>query len=91
MVRSCYHDSFNHVPVQCTFTTGFARMGHPCLGSWVTDGLGSENENLPAFMVMATTGDGKGGPRRIDRPRAKPTPDRERVKDDESREPFSSS
>src|SRR5437868_9256124 len=42
--------------------TGFARMGRPCLGSWVTYGLGSESENLPAFVVMATTGDVKGGP-----------------------------
>jgi hypothetical protein len=37
-------------------------MGKPCLGSWVTYGLGSDSENLPAFVVMATTGDVKGGP-----------------------------
>src|SRR5258708_27840820 len=37
-------------------------MGHPCLGSWMTYGLGSESDNLPAFVVMATTGDVKGGP-----------------------------
>ena len=42
--------------------TGHSRMGRPCLGSWVTYGLGSEAENLPAFVVMATTGDIKGGP-----------------------------
>src|SRR5437879_1792060 len=41
---------------------GSSRMGRPCLGSWVTYGLGSESENLPAFVVMATTGDVKGGP-----------------------------
>src|SRR5216684_3808568 len=57
VVRSCYHDSFNHAPAQYMLNTGFARMGHPCLGSWVTYGLGSESENLPAFVVMATTGD----------------------------------
>src|SRR5579885_2622603 len=62
VVRSCYHDSFNHAPAQYMVSTGFSRMGHPCLGSWVTYGLGSENENLPAFVVMATTGDVKGGP-----------------------------
>jgi uncharacterized protein (DUF1501 family) len=62
VVRSCYHDSFNHAPAQYMLNTGFARMGHPCLGSWVTYGLGSESENLPAFVVMATTGDVKGGP-----------------------------
>jgi hypothetical protein len=43
-------------------STGSARMGHPCLGSWVTYGLGSESDNLPAFVVLATTGDVKGGP-----------------------------
>jgi hypothetical protein len=62
VVRSCYHDSFNHAPAQYALNTGFSRMGHPCLGSWVTYGLGSESENLPAFVVMATTGDVKGGP-----------------------------
>jgi uncharacterized protein (DUF1501 family) len=62
VVRSCYHDSFNHAPAQYMLNTGFSRMGHPCLGSWVTYGLGSESENLPAFVVMATTGDVKGGP-----------------------------
>ncbi len=62
VVRSCYHDSFNHAPAQYMMSTGFSRMGKPCLGSWVTYGLGSESENLPAFVVMATTGDVKGGP-----------------------------
>jgi uncharacterized protein (DUF1501 family) len=62
IVRSCYHDSFNHAPAQYMLNTGAARMGKPCLGSWVVYGLGSESENLPAFVVMATTGDVKGGP-----------------------------
>ncbi len=62
IVRSCYHDSFNHAPAQYMLNTGHSRMGRPCLGSWVTYGLGSESENLPAFVVMATTGDVKGGP-----------------------------
>jgi uncharacterized protein (DUF1501 family) len=62
VVRSCYHDSFNHAPAQYMLNTGFPRMGRPCLGSWVTYGLGSPSENLPAFVVMATTGDVKGGP-----------------------------
>jgi uncharacterized protein (DUF1501 family) len=62
VARSCYHNSFNHSPAQYVLNTGSARMGHPCLGSWVTYGLGSESENLPAFVVMATTGDVKGGP-----------------------------
>jgi hypothetical protein len=62
VVRSCYHHSFNHAPAQYMLTTGVSRMGRPCLGSWVTYGLGSESDNLPAFVVMATTGDVKGGP-----------------------------
>jgi len=62
VVRSCHHDSFNHAPAQYMLNTGSARMGHPCLGSWVTYGLGSESANLPAFVVLATTGDVKGGP-----------------------------
>jgi hypothetical protein len=62
VVRSCYHESFNHAPAQYMLNTGFARQGYPCLGSWVTYGLGSPSETLPAFVVMATTGDVKGGP-----------------------------
>jgi uncharacterized protein (DUF1501 family) len=62
VVRSCFHDSFNHAPAQYMLNTGHSRMGRPCLGSWVTYGLGSVSENLPAFVVMATTGDVKGGP-----------------------------
>ncbi len=62
IIRSCYHESFNHSPAQYMLNTGHSRMGRPCIGSWVTYGLGSEAENLPAFVVMATTGDTKGGP-----------------------------
>jgi hypothetical protein len=62
VIRSCYHDAFNHAPAQYLLSTGSARMGRPCLGSWVSYGLGSESENLPGFVVMATTGDVKGGP-----------------------------
>ena len=67
VIRSCYHDSFNHAPAQYMMSTGFPRMGRPSLGSWVTYGLGSESENLPAFVVMANTGDVKGGPPVYDR------------------------
>jgi uncharacterized protein (DUF1501 family) len=62
IVRSCHHESFNHAPAQYMMNTGSSRMGHPCLGSWVTYGLGSVSENLPAFVVLATTGNVKGGP-----------------------------
>jgi len=62
VIRSCYHESFNHAPAQYMMNTGVSRMGRPCMGSWVTYGLGSASDNLPAFVVMATTGDVKGGP-----------------------------
>ena len=62
VVRSCYHESFNHAPAQYMVSTGSSRMGFPSLGSWVTYGLGSESDNLPAFVVMTTTGSVKGGP-----------------------------
>ena len=62
VVRSCHHEAFNHAPAQYMMNTGVSRMGRPCMGSWVTYGLGSASDNLPAFVVMATTGDVKGGP-----------------------------
>jgi uncharacterized protein (DUF1501 family) len=62
VVRSCWHESFNHAPAQYMLSTGSARMGRPSMGSWVCYGLGSPAENLPAFVVLATTGDVKGGP-----------------------------
>src|SRR5262249_40410196 len=49
-------------PAQYLINTGSARMGRPCMGSWVTFGLGSVSEDLPAFVVMATTNNTKGGP-----------------------------
>ena len=62
VIRSCHHESFNHAPAQYMISTGSSRMGRPSMGSWVTYGLGSESENLPAFVVMQTTGNTKGGP-----------------------------
>ncbi len=55
MIYSCYTDTNNHSPALFQINTGMSRMGFPCVGSWVTYGLGSENENLPAFMVMYDT------------------------------------
>ncbi len=52
VIRSLHHDGFTHVTGQNWMNTGWARVGRPSLGSWVTYGLGTENENLPAFMVM---------------------------------------
>ncbi len=52
MIRSMYADSNNHGPALFQMNTGFMQAGRPSMGSWVTYGLGSESENLPAFVVL---------------------------------------
>ena len=52
---SCWTDSNNHSPALFKINTGMSRMGFPCVGSWVTYGLGTETQNLPAFVVMYDT------------------------------------
>jgi hypothetical protein len=54
-IHSCYTDTNNHSPALFQINTGFSRMGFPCVGSWVTYGLGCENQNLPGFIVMYDT------------------------------------
>ena len=61
-VHSCHGESNNHSPALFTLNTGVSRMGYPCVGSWVTYGLGSENKNLPSFVVM-TDPQGRGLPK----------------------------
>jgi hypothetical protein len=53
-IKSLHTEQFNHAPAQIFLLTGFGRFGRPSIGSWVTYGLGSENENLPAFVVLIT-------------------------------------
>ncbi len=53
IVRSCYHDSFIHGPALNMLLSGTMLTGHPSFGSWVLYGLGSESENLPAYIVMS--------------------------------------
>ena len=53
-VHSMHTDQFNHAPAQMYLLTGFQRFGRPSLGSWATYGLGSENSNLPGFVVLVT-------------------------------------
>ncbi len=52
VVRSMVAANNNHTPASFMMNTGFALNGFPCMGSWVSYGLGSENENLPAFVVL---------------------------------------
>jgi hypothetical protein len=52
VIRSCWTNGINHSGGVCQMNTGSPMAGRPSLGSWVTYGLGTENENLPAFVVM---------------------------------------
>lgn len=49
-------DQFNHAPAQLLMHTGSPRLGRPSIGSWVTYGLGSDNQNLPGFVVLTSGG-----------------------------------
>jgi hypothetical protein len=55
-IRSMRTDQFNHAPAQLLVHTGAPRFGSPSLGSWVTYGLGSENQNLPGYIVLVSGG-----------------------------------
>jgi hypothetical protein len=52
IVKSLQTDEFNHAPAQLFLHTGFGRLGRPSFGSWVTYGLGSENQDVPAYVVL---------------------------------------
>ena len=54
-IHSCHTETNNHSPALFQINTGFSRMGFPCAGAWVTYGLGTVNQNLPAFVVMYDT------------------------------------
>ncbi len=55
-IKSMHTDEFNHAPAQLFLQTGNPRAGRPSMGAWVTYGLGSENENLPGYMVLVSGG-----------------------------------
>src|SRR5688572_23241619 len=55
VIRSCVADGINHSAGVCQMNTGSVLAGRPSLGSWVTYGLGTENQNLPAFVVFTDT------------------------------------
>lgn len=63
LIRSCWCDGINHVGSVCQMNTGSILAGRPSLGAWVSYGLGTENANLPSFVVMCDSGDPVGGPR----------------------------
>lgn len=59
VIRSAHTEAINHGPGVTYFQTGSQIPGRPCIGSWMSYGLGSENENLPGFVVLVTKD--KGG------------------------------
>src|SRR6266851_8488448 len=59
IVKSMVTDAFNHAPGQLLMNTGTQQFGRPSMGAWITYGLGSESQDLPAFVVFSS---GKKGP-----------------------------
>lgn len=55
-LKAMHTDQFNHAPAQLMMHTGSPRLGRPSMGSWVTYGLGSENSDLPGFVVLNSGG-----------------------------------
>ncbi len=56
LVHSMHTEQFNHAPAELLIYTGSPRAGRPSLGSWAAYGLGTENANLPAFVVLISSG-----------------------------------
>ncbi|HEX9003973.1 MAG TPA: DUF1501 domain-containing protein [Blastocatellia bacterium] len=61
VIRSCWADGLNHVGSVCQMNTGSILAGRPSLGAWTTYGLGTANQNLPSFVVMADNAEVLGG------------------------------
>ena len=61
MFHSCWADGLNHVGSVCQMNTGSILAGRPSMGSWVTYGLGSANQNLPTFVVLTDAAEVLGG------------------------------
>ncbi|BDS07810.1 sulfatase [Oceaniferula spumae] len=58
LIKSMYTEAINHDPAITFMQTGSQISGRPSMGSWLTYGLGSENENLPGFIVLVSAGQG---------------------------------
>ena len=61
LVRSMHTEAFNHHPGQSLLMSGSTQLGRPTVGSWVSYGLGSESESLPAFVVLSSGRGSSGG------------------------------
>lgn len=58
IVNSLYTDAINHEPAVMLVQTGSQQTGRPSIGSWLSYGLGTDNQNLPSFVVMISKGEG---------------------------------
>src|SRR5246127_781033 len=65
LIKSMRTDQFNHAPAQLLVQTGNARLGYPSMGSWVIYGLGTENQNLPGFIVLVSGGNQPDGGKQL--------------------------
>jgi hypothetical protein len=65
LIKSMRTDQFNHAPAQLLVQTGNPRIGYPSLGSWVVYGLGTENQNLPGFIVLISGGNTPDGGKQL--------------------------
>jgi len=61
IIKSMKTDAFNHAPAQIMMNTGSQLFGKPSLGAWTLYGLGSESQNLPAFVVFSSGSKGPSG------------------------------
>ncbi|MCK0156429.1 DUF1501 domain-containing protein [Cellulophaga sp. F20128] len=59
IIKSMYTEAINHDPAVTFFQTGSQQPGRPSIGSWLSYGIGSENDNLPAFTVLLSRGTGR--------------------------------
>ncbi|MBM3831733.1 MAG: DUF1501 domain-containing protein [Verrucomicrobia bacterium] len=61
IVKSMHTDAFNHAPGQIFMNTGSVQFGRPSMGAWVTYGLGSDSQDLPAYVVFSSGSKGTSG------------------------------
>ncbi len=59
VIRSMYTEAINHDPAITFFQTGMQIAGRPSIGAWLSYGLGTDNEDLPAYVVLTSKGTGR--------------------------------
>ena len=64
-IKTLHTNQFNHAPAQLLALTGQSRFGYPSVGSWAAYGLGTENQNLPAYIVLLSGGSAPRGGKQL--------------------------